>query len=71
MTESVHSAYKAELIRIHSPFQTVKALEQATLQWVSWPNTKRVHKALGYKTPAQVKQESYQKQKTSKLTITA
>ena len=70
MAESVHGAYKTELIRIHSPFQTVKALEQAPLQWVSWWTTKRVHKALGYKTPAQVKQESYQEQKTSKPTIT-
>ena len=70
MADSGNGAYKAELIRIRSPFQTVKALEQATLQWVSWWNTKRVHKALRYKTPAQVKQESYQKQKTGKLTIT-
>ena len=35
LAESVNSAYKAELIHIRSPFQTVKALEQATLQWVS------------------------------------
>lgn len=35
IAESVHGAYKTELIRIRSPFQTVKALEQATLQWVS------------------------------------
>ncbi|MBF0990776.1 MAG: transposase [Atopobium sp.] len=70
MAESVHGAYKAKLIHIHSPFQTVKALEQATLQWVSWWNTKRLHKALRYKTPAQGEQEFYQEQKTGKLTIT-
>ncbi len=70
MAESVNGAYKAELIRIRSPFQTVKALEQAPLKWVSWWNTKRLHEALGYKTPAQVEQEFYQEQKTGKLTIT-
>ena len=32
MAESVHSAYKTELIHIRSPFQTVKTLEQTTLQ---------------------------------------
>ena len=64
LAESVHGAYKTELIRTHAPFTTVQALEQATLQWVSWWNTKRLHKALGYKTPTQVEQEFYQKQKT-------
>ncbi|MFY4636444.1 integrase core domain-containing protein [Scardovia wiggsiae] len=71
MAESVHSAYKTELIRTHAPFTTVQALEQAPLPWVSWWNTKRVHEALGYKTPAQVEQEFYQEQKTGKPTITA
>lgn len=32
MAESVHSAYKTELIRTHAPFTTVQALEQTTLQ---------------------------------------
>lgn len=32
MTDSVHSAYKTELIRTHAPFTTVQALEQTTLQ---------------------------------------
>ena len=67
MADSGNGAYKAELIRIRSPFQTVKALEQATLQWVSWWNTKRLHKALGYKTPAQIEQEFYQEQKTDHI----
>ena len=70
MAQSVHGTYKTELIRTHAPFTTVQALEQATLQWVSWWNTKRLHEAQGYKTPAQVKQESYQEQKTGKPTIT-
>lgn len=36
MADSGNGAYKTELIRTHAPFTTVQALEQATLQWVSW-----------------------------------
>jgi putative transposase len=36
LAESVAGAYKTGLIRRPKPFQTVQALQTATLQWVSW-----------------------------------
>lgn len=54
LAESVNGAYKAELIRQCKPFMDVRELEQATMRWISWRNTKRLHVGLGYKTPVQV-----------------
>ena len=35
---------------------TSSAVEIATLDWVTWWNTKRLHEALGYRTPVEVEE---------------
>ena len=54
LAETVNGLYKAELIHRHRTWPTVTAVEIATLDWVNWWNTKRLHEALGYRTPAEI-----------------
>ena len=62
MAESVNGAYKTELVWRRKPFADLKDLELATFRWVSWWNSKRLHRSLGYRTPEQVETEYYQNQ---------
>ena len=47
LAEAVNSLYKAELIRQQGPWRTVDDVELATLGWVTWFNTARLHGTLG------------------------
>ena len=51
MAESVIGLYKTECVRHDGPFRTVDDLELATLSWVHWFNTNRLHELLDYLTP--------------------
>lgn len=62
LAERTNNTYKRELIWINRPYRSVTELEYATMRWVSWYNTKRLHASLGYRTPEQVENEYYQKQ---------
>lgn len=62
MAESVNGAYKTELVRRRGPFADLAELEPATFRWVSWWNSKRLHRSLGYRTPEQVETEYYANQ---------
>src|SRR5579862_5296886 len=55
LAESVNGAYKCELIRGpgQSPWRTVEDVELATLTWVHWYNTERLHEYLDYVPPAE------------------
>ena len=69
LAESVNGAYKVKLIRERT-FMSVKDLEQATMCWVTWWNTNRLHASLGFKSSATVEPEYYALHETrSKLTI--
>ena len=46
MAESVIGLYKAECVRRDGPFKTVDELELATLMWVDWFNTGRLHSSM-------------------------
>ena len=35
-------------------WETARAVELATMAWVHWWNTQRLHEALDYRTPADV-----------------
>ncbi|WP_139650973.1 IS3 family transposase [Tessaracoccus massiliensis] len=48
MAESVIGLYKTECIKLDGPFKTVDEVELATLMWVDWYNTGRLHSAIGY-----------------------
>jgi putative transposase len=55
LAESVNSAFKCELIRgpDQGPWRTVEDVELATLSWVHWYNTERLHEYLDYVPPAE------------------
>lgn len=63
MAESVIGLYKTECVRHDGPFRTVEDLELATLSWVHWFNTARLHSALDYATPVE-SQNAYYRQNT-------
>ena len=63
LAETINGAYKNELIHRFA-FETVRALETATFQWVSWWNEQRLHQHLGYRTPAEVENLYYQTKAT-------
>ena len=55
LAESVNGAYKCELIRgpDQGPWRSVEDVELATLSWVHWYNTERLHEYLDYVPPAE------------------
>ena len=56
LAETVNGYYKAELIRGPArtgPWKTVEEVELATLGWVHWHNTQRLHGYLGDLPPAE------------------
>lgn len=59
MAESVIGLYKTECVRHDGPFRTVDDLELATLSWVHWFNTVRLHSSIGYQPPAEFEAEHY------------
>ena len=66
MAESVNGLYKTECTKREGPFKTVDELELATLDWVDWYNTSRLHSALGYTTPVEYEQAYYRQNDTLK-----
>lgn len=54
LAETVNGLFKAELIHSQRIWESTQAVEIATMGWVHWWNTERLHEALGYRTPAEV-----------------
>lgn len=52
LAKSVNGLYKIELI-YSQHWAGVTEVEFATMNWVHWWNTKRLHEALGHRTPAE------------------
>ncbi|MCT2067863.1 integrase core domain-containing protein, partial [Micrococcus aloeverae] len=62
LAETVNGYYKAEHVRGPArpgPWRTVEDLELATLGWVSWHNTQRLHGYLGDVPPAEFEDTFY------------
>jgi putative transposase len=55
LAETVNGLYKTELIHgpVQGPWKTVADVELATLSWVHWFNTQRLHRYLGDVPPAE------------------
>jgi putative transposase len=55
LAEATNGLYKTELIRGpgQGPWRTVEDVEFATLSWVHWYNTERLHEYIGYVPPAE------------------
>lgn len=64
LMESVNGLYKAECIRttvFHSgPYRSIADVEYATMGWVAWWNTQRLHSTLDYLTPDEYETAYYQ-----------
>jgi putative transposase len=56
LAETVNGLFKAELIRRGGPWRTAEEVELATLAWVTWWNTERLHSACDYLPPAEYEQ---------------
>ncbi|WP_282838267.1 IS3 family transposase, partial [Microbacterium flavum] len=68
LAETVNGYYKTELVRGPArpgPWRTVEDLELATLGWVHWHNTERLHGYLGDVPPAEFEETFYAGQTTT------
>jgi transposase InsO family protein len=66
LAETVNGYYKAELIRgpaREQPWRTVEDVELATLGWVHWHNTSRLHGYLDDRPPMEFEQAFYAAQR--------
>jgi len=54
--------YKTECVRCDGPWRTVDDLELATLSWVHWFNTQRLHSTIGNIAPVEYEQTYYRQQ---------
>ena len=69
LAESVVGLYKAECVDDEGPWHTVEALELATLFWVDWYNTIRLHSSIDYHTPVAFEHAYWQQQTLETQTI--
>ena len=67
LAETINGLYKTELIRRRGPWKTVEQVELATLEWVWWWNTKRLHSELDYRTPDETEADYYAELKSPVL----
>lgn len=51
MAEALNGTYKAELVRPGGPWRTRSSAEFATIEWIDWYNTTRLHGQLGHIPP--------------------
>ena len=63
LMESIIGLYKTECIRpgpfVRGPLKTVSDVEYATMAWVDWYNTRRLHSSLGNVPPAEFEAAHY------------
>jgi putative transposase len=57
--ESLNSLYKKEVIEREGPWHGVRDVTLATMDWVSWYNTERLHSACGYLPPKEYEENHY------------
>lgn len=72
LAETVNGYYKTELVRGPArpgPWRTVEDLELATLGWVHWHNTERLHGYLGDVPPAEFENTFYAVQDDRNLPV--
>ena len=72
LAETVNGYYKAELVRGPArggPWKTVEDLELATLGWVHWHNTERLHGYLGDVPPAEFEATFYAEKQTDQALV--
>lgn len=68
MAESFIGLYQTECVHLDDPFTDAGDLELATLSWVDWFNSNRIHSELGYRTPLEYEQRHHQLETTPAAT---
>lgn len=66
--ESLNSLYKKELIDFHGPWEGVIDVTIATMEWVSWYNTERLHSYCGNIPPKEYEESFHKTQESAILT---
>ncbi len=66
LAEATNSLYKTELIRQQGPWRGVDDVELATLGWVHWFNTGRLHSTLADVPPVEFEAAYHRHQETSR-----
>lgn len=61
LAESIIGLFKTELIGPRGPWRNLEDVEFATLEWVSWFNTKRLLAPIGYAPPMEFEDAYYQR----------
>jgi transposase InsO family protein len=63
LMETINGLYKAECVRTtifhQGPYRDLADVEFATAGWVDWYNNRRLHGALGMRTPVEVEAAHY------------
>lgn len=54
MAEALNGTYKAELITARGPWRTRAQAEFATIEWIDWYNTTRLHSQIGHIPPLEL-----------------
>ena len=62
LAETVNGLYKAECADQDGPFASLADVMDATLDWVRWYNSQRLHEYLDYTTPDEAEAEYYSTQ---------
>lgn len=63
--EALNSLYKKELIEREGPWRGTDDVMLATLEWVDWYNTDRLHSACGYIPPKEYEENHYAQQESA------
>ena len=67
MAESIIGLYKSELITMRGPWRSMDDVELATLSWVHWWNTSRLHSAIGNLPPVEFEAAHYAQQQPADM----
>jgi transposase InsO family protein len=59
LAETINGLFKAEVIHRCGPWKGLEAVEYATLEWVSWFNTRRLLEPIGNIPPAEFEKAYY------------
>jgi transposase InsO family protein len=62
LAETINGLYKTECVSQDGPFATLTDVLDATLDWVHWWNTQRLHEYLDYLTPDEIETLYYSQQ---------
>lgn len=68
LAETINGLYKAEIIHRRGPWKSKKAVELATLEWVSWFNHHRLLEPIGYILPVEAEANYYRSQTEQAIT---